>query len=112
MIVAVSGSAPAGWTWDLTAEADRLRDDGADRWRAAGSVALGLTHALGPLSATAELWAARNQDEGAARQVSADAAVAWVPKHSPNLQLDAGVNLGLNDQTPDVQAYVGLARRF
>jgi hypothetical protein len=113
LVAAAAGSGPAGWSWDLTAEADRLRDDDDHGWHGAESLALGLTHALGPLSATAELWAARNGDpSGAERQVSADAALAWIPKGRPDLQLDAGVNLGLNRRTPDVQAYLGLARRF
>ena len=41
-----------------------------------------------------------------------DLGAAWIPSSQPNLQLDGGVNLGLNSRTPGVQAYVGISRRF
>jgi hypothetical protein len=37
--------------------------------------------------------------------------ISGSPK-SPTLQLDGGVNLGLNRATPGVQAYVGVSHRF
>ncbi len=58
-----------------------------------------------------ELWGDWNVDPAKTiRQYSADAAVAWgVTKY---LQLDAGVNVGLNRATPSIQAYVGLSQKF
>ena len=44
------------------------------------------------------------------RQYSADAAVAWgLTKY---LQIDAGLNFGLNRYTPGVQAYFGVSQKF
>ncbi len=58
-----------------------------------------------------ELWGNWNFDpSGTTRQYSADMAVAYGV--TPYLQLDAGLNLGLNKYTPDVQAYVGVSRKF
>jgi hypothetical protein len=44
------------------------------------------------------------------RQYSLDAAAAFLV--SNNVQLDAGVNFGLNRNTPDVELYSGVALRF
>jgi hypothetical protein len=44
------------------------------------------------------------------RQYSADAAVAYLL--SGDVQLDAGANFGLSRETPDVELYTGIAKRF
>lgn len=44
------------------------------------------------------------------RQYSADAAVAW--GITKTLQVDAGLNFGLNRDTPGVQAYFGVSQKF
>ena len=70
-----------------------------------------------PLSKTVtgfiELWGDENfEPSGHVTQASFDLAGAWIPTKRPNFQLDGGVNLGLNNQTPGVQAYVGVSQRF
>lgn len=63
------------------------------------------------LTAYAEFWTANDiAEEGSFDQRSADFALAYLI--APRLQVDAGVNIGLNPNTPDVQAYVGISRRF
>lgn len=63
------------------------------------------------LTAYGELWGDWNFDPaGTVRQYSADVALAWgVTKY---LQLDGGLNFGLNRYTPGVQAYVGISQKF
>ena len=58
-----------------------------------------------------ELWGDWNFDPAATvKQYSFDTAVTYgVTKY---LQLDIGANLGLNRQTPGVQAYVGVSQKF
>ena len=59
----------------------------------------------------AELWGDWNFDPArTVRQYSADAAVAWAV--TKRLQVDAGLNFGLNRDTPGVQAYFGVSRKF
>jgi len=59
----------------------------------------------------AELWSNINFDPaGTARQVSADAAVAYLVNR--RFQLDAGANVGLTHDTPDVEIYVGASVLF
>jgi hypothetical protein len=60
-----------------------------------------------------EGWGDLNFDpSGTVFQSSFDVAAAWIPAKAPNLQLDGGLNFGLNRATPGVQAYVGVSRRF
>ena len=62
-------------------------------------------------SVAAEVWTSQNWDpSGTVRQYSADLAIAHLL--SDNLQLDGGVNFGLNQATPDVQVYAGVSARF
>ena len=63
------------------------------------------------LTAYAEVWGDWNIDPaGTVRQYSADAALAWgITKY---LQVDVGLNFGLNKATPSVQAYVGVSQKF
>lgn len=63
------------------------------------------------LSAAAELWGGWDWDPaGTVRQYAAGASGAYLL--SNDMQIDAGVNLGLNSATPDVQLYSGFAFRF
>lgn len=63
------------------------------------------------LSLSGELWRQWDWDpDGTTRQESADAAAAYLV--NKDLQLDAGANLGLNRQTPDIETYAGLSVRF
>ena len=58
-----------------------------------------------------ELWGNWNFDPaGTIRQRSLDFALAFAPTNY--LQVDAGVNLGLNRATPQVEAYLGLSQKF
>lgn len=60
---------------------------------------------------SAELWGQWDWDPlGTKRQLSADGAVAYLVRE--DLQLDAGANFGLNKQTPDVELYAGISKRF
>ena len=79
--------------------------------------AAGLVSLSRPASKTvtlsAELWTQSDFDPNrTTTQYSADLGAAWIPAKAPNLQLDTGVNLGLNRATADVQVYVGISRRF
>ena len=63
------------------------------------------------LSFSAELWGQWDWDrKGTTRQSSADGSVAYLV--NPEVQLDAGANFGLNRNTPDVELYAGVSKRF
>jgi hypothetical protein len=44
------------------------------------------------------------------RQSSVDGSIAYLL--SDDVQFDAGANFGLNHNTPDVQLYTGVSKRF
>ena len=113
LVAPVALALPAGFSLSLDPEVDVARN-GTGGVRPVYVSALSLGHALTPqVSGAVELWAsAEHAPDGWETRATADLALAWIPKASPNLQLDAGVNLGLNRTTPDVQAYVGASRRF
>jgi hypothetical protein len=63
------------------------------------------------LNLSAEIWGQWDWDpSGTTRQASADGSVAYLL--SNDVQLDGGANLGLNRQTPDVELYAGVSKRF
>jgi hypothetical protein len=103
---------PAGFSLTVTPEIDDLENTNLDGHHAQVVGALNLSKTLSSkVTANAELWTAQNFDpSGTVRQYSADGAIAYVP--SPNLQFDAGVNIGLNRYSPGVQLYLGVARRL
>jgi hypothetical protein len=63
------------------------------------------------ITLSGELWGAWDFDPaGTVRQYSIDGAVAYLP--GKDVQVDAGVNYGLNRNTPGVEIYTGIAFRF
>lgn len=70
-----------------------------------------LSRSFGKLTLYGEVWTANDvMAEGSFDQASVDFAAAYLV--APRLQIDAGINLGLNRNTPDAQVYVGLSTRF
>ena len=63
------------------------------------------------LGISGDVWGQWDWDpSGTGKQVSADGSVAYLVSNS--VQLDAGANFGLNKQTPDVELYAGISKRF
>ncbi len=101
-----------GWSLAATPEADLLRDSSGAGYHLNAVNVVGLGRAFdNGLSLGAEIWTGQNDDPHAAQsQYSFDLDAAYLSDQ--NTQLDAGVNLGLNRQTPDVEFYAGISRRF
>jgi hypothetical protein len=114
IVAPVSMSLPFQTSLGLSPEIDWLQNaDGHGRHvNFAGALGLGVPLGSG-LTGGLELWGALNEDPGGwTRQASGDLSLAWIPTAMPALQLDGGLNFGLNRATPDIQAYVGMSRRF
>ncbi len=103
---------PQGFSVTVTPEIDALENSDLDGRHVQLVGAFNVGKQFSPkVTVYGELWTAQNYDpSGHEHQYSADAAIAYLA--APTLQLDAGVNLGLNHQTSDVQAYVGVSTRF
>ncbi len=96
----------------VTPEVDAAVDgDRRGRHLAYGSV-IGLSAALGAtLSSALEFQAVRDEDPaGHGTQELASLSLAWQPRDG--LQFDVGAIAGLNAASPDVELYLGVARRF
>lgn len=109
-IAAQLGKGPL--TLSLGPELDLLANgDGHGRHVAMQQVLnLGL-QANDKLSLSTELWGMWDWDPaGTGRQYSADGSVAYLL--TKNLQIDAGANFGLNNQTPGIELYTGVSARF
>jgi hypothetical protein len=114
LVVPISYQLPDNIQLGFTGEIDAAPDqDRHGRHTAySGTVAFSVP-VTNRLTGSAELWAMHDRDPaGHSSQYSLDLAAAWIPDRSGRLQLDAGTFLGLNRQTPDVEAYVGVARKF
>jgi hypothetical protein len=96
----------------LTPELDWAADaDGRGHHAAMIQVASLGWQASAKLNLSAEIWGQWDWDpSGTTRQASADGSVAYLL--SNDVQLDGGANLGLNRQTPDVELYAGVSKRF
>ena len=91
---------------------DRLKNSSDSGFHSQLVQTIGLSGPIAKdLTLTGEFWASQNFDRGnTVRQYSFDTALAWVPKK--DLQLDLGANFGLNRETPALQIYTGITRRF
>ena len=112
LLVPMSYELPHGFALGLTAEADAAVDTDGNGRHLAYSAIIGLDVPLAnTLGATAELLAGRDEDPGGhSTQLLAGLSAGWTP--NGNLQLDVGANVGLNRESPDVELYFGVARRF
>lgn len=114
LIVPMVYNLPDSWSVTIDPEIDALENDsGAGHHaNAAGLVSVGKAVG-GGVTLSGELWSDVNWDPGGrTTQVSFDVGAAWIPGQHSDIQLDGGLNFGLNRQTPDVQGYVGLSKRF
>jgi len=61
----------------------------------------------------AKAWTSQDCDPArVTAQYSFDLDAAWQPTNDSALQLDGGINFGLNRNTPGTQLYLGLSRRL
>lgn len=112
VIAALQVSLPGDASLLFNSEVDWLKDSSGDGYHGNYINAVGVTvPVVEGLSLTTELWSQLTDDPaGTTTQLSFDAALAWQVR--PNLQLDAGANVGLTHDTPQLQLYTGVSYRF
>ncbi len=113
LVVAVTVALPADFALGVSPEVDRL-SNGADRGHHASYTMIGgISRAFGALTPGIELAATRDDDPtGRVTRATADAFVAWAPKSLPSVQFDVATYFGLSRDTPDIEAYIGVSKRF
>jgi hypothetical protein len=114
VLVPIQFNLPNNWSLSLDPELDDLADAVGGGHHANAVSLLSLGYGLTKeVTVFGEIWGDANFDpSGTVFQSSADIAAAWIPAKSPNLQLDGGLNFGLNKATPAVQVYVGVSHRW
>ena len=74
---------------------------------------IGVEHGMGDLTFAAELWARRDDDPlGEVTEASVGFQLMWTPSTMDDVQFDIGVDIGLNEDTPDLEFGAGIAKRF
>lgn len=112
LLVPISRELPAGFQLGFTGSVEAAVDEDRNGRHLAYGAIIGLDVPLSEaVGTTIEFSARRNDDpSGAAIELLAGLSMAWSP--DAPLQFDVGANFGLNRNTPDVQLYLGIARRF
>ena len=101
------------WGLSLSPEIDIVADSDGEGRHAAYTMVAGVGRGFGQWSLGAEVWISHDDDPiEATTQSTFDLTAVWTPPSMPDAQLDFGLNFGLNDESPDVEFGVGLARRF
>jgi hypothetical protein len=95
----------------LAPEMDVVRNATGGGTHLSWSLPVGVSRTFGKTTLGVEAWGLIDDDPRARTyQASADFTAAQLI--GDNAQLDAGVYFGLNRQTPDVEAYIGISHRF
>lgn len=113
ILAPISFALAAQFSLSLAPEIDLLKDAAGDGRHINVINLIGVSRPFGAVTAAAEFWSDVDFDpKGAVIGYSFDLGLAWIPTRAPALQIDGGVNLGLNRVTPGLQAYVGISHRF
>ena len=111
IIVPITYPLPYNFTLEVEPEVDVIRNASNGGHHFNYTQLLNVSHPLtSTVTAYGEIYSALGTDKGTPPIYTFDAAVAWVVL--PNLQLDAGANIGLNKDAPNLQLYAGISQRF
>ena len=112
LVVPLALTLPDGWSLGMTPELDAFENNAGDGHHANVADVLSLgRNVTASVTLGAEIWDDTNFDPVATTEAwSFDLVASWLS--NPQTQLDAGVNLGLNRNTPGVEAYCGYSHRF
>jgi hypothetical protein len=107
----VSTPLGASLSLGLAPEVDVVRNAMGGGTHISWSAAASLGRTFGKTTLGVEIWGLADEDpSGRTYQATADLTAALAV--GDNAQLDAGANFGLNHDTPGVELYVGVSRRF
>lgn len=113
VILPVSVDLGGGWSLGLAPEVDFVGDADGDGHHAAYAIVAGISRGFGDFGLGAELFAGVDDDPSGSTDVQAlEISGTWSPPMLDDVQFDAGVNAGLNDEAADFGLYAGVAKRF
>lgn len=101
------------WGLSLSPGIDIVADSDGDGRHAAWTMVAGIGRGFGQWALGGEVWISRDDDPiEATTQSTFDLTAVWTPPSMPDAQVDFGLNFGLNDDSPDIEFGIGVARRF
>lgn len=111
VIVPLAVGLPAGWGMGVMTEVDFLRDETGTGHHASFINTVTFGHDIvGKLGGYVEFFSEVSTETGARWVGSVDLGLTY--GLTDNLQLDAGINIGVTDSADDLNPFVGLAWRF
>lgn len=113
VVLPVSMPLDADWSLSLSPEIDIAADSDGEGRHPVYTMVAGVGRGFGQWNLGAEFWVSHDADPlDAATQSTFDLTAVWTPPMLADSQIDLGLNFGLNDDSPDLEFGVGLARRF
>ncbi|HEY0435836.1 MAG TPA: transporter, partial [Phenylobacterium sp.] len=109
--IPISAPALGGFALGVTPEVDVVRNAAGGGTHLGFVTAVAISRGFGDTTLGAELWGLAD-DDPARRSYQASFDLTAAHALGKNGQLDGGVNLALNRNTPDVEIYIGLSHRF
>ncbi|MCX7356493.1 MAG: transporter [Alphaproteobacteria bacterium] len=111
VLLPVALAAPLGFTLTVMPQFDALKNSSDNGHHAAFTQIINLSRPIVEgLTGYVEFFSQESAESGSKNIYTFDTALAYVI--APNLQFDIGTNIGLNKAAPDIQAYVGVSKRF
>ena len=111
MIVPLEVKLPRDWDLGLMTEVDSRQNSDDSDYHAEFINTITVGHPIvGTLEGYIEFYSNVSQEKGADWIGTFDVGVTY--KVRPNIQLDAGVNIGLTDAADDLNPFIGLTVRY
>jgi hypothetical protein len=110
LIVPLAVELPAGWGMGLMTQLDRLRDDDADGYHFQWTNTATVGHDIvGDLAGYVEFFGSVDTEQTDDWEGTVDFGLTYAV--TPDLQLDAGINVGVTDSADDLVVFVGVSWR-
>lgn len=101
---------PSDWEIGTEIEIDRARNSERDGYHQEFIQSITVGHDIGKFSAYVEFFSDVSNDRHSGWVASFDCGVSYLV--TPNVQLDAGANIGLTEAADDLNPFVGLSIRY
>jgi hypothetical protein len=111
LILPIALSLPRGWSMGLMAQLNRNKNDADDNFHTESISSITAGHDIvGDLAGYLEFFSLSSDEAEASWVATAD--IGFTYAVTPDLQLDAGANIGLTRSADDLNPFLGVSARF